>query len=74
MSWSNVTIPDRFSRPVEMAERIRMLEFELKDKTKTIDSLYSELENIFAALKEYQEISISLGKETLQVKLVEVQS
>lgn len=69
MTWTNITIPDRHSHQVQQGEKMRLLEFEIRDKEKTIDFLYKELENIFESLKENKEVKITYGKETIIARL-----
>lgn len=71
MTWTNITIPDRHSHQVQQGEKMRLLEFEIRDKEKTIDFLYKELENIFESLKENKEVKITYGKETITARLIE---
>ena len=71
MTWTNITIPDRNSHQVQQGEKMRLLEFEIRDKEKTIDFLYKELENIFESLKENKEVKITYGKETITARLIE---
>lgn len=70
-TWTNITIPDRFESLTQAFEKIRLLEFQLNFEQEKNNHLYKELENIYKALKENKQITLTYEKQTIKAKLVE---
>lgn len=70
-TWTNVTIPDRFSSLQQCYDKIAELEFRNQRLNEKLNSYEKELSNIFDSLKENKEITITSYKETIKARLVE---
>lgn len=71
MSWTNITIPDRFSTIEQCHEKIAVLEFKNKRLNDKLDWYEREFRNLFNAAKEHKEIELTEHKETIKLRLVE---
>jgi hypothetical protein len=71
MSWTNITIPDRFSTSEQCLEKIAELEFKNKRMNEKLDWYEREFRNLFLAAKEFKEIELTEGKEKIKLRLVE---
>lgn len=71
MAYTNITIPERFSTISQLREKIRYLEFKLKEEQNLSEDLFKELENIPEAIEQYGYVDIEWrGKKMKLVKFI----
>ena len=71
MIWTNITLPNRFDINTQYEDKISDLEYKISRYEKRISWYEEEFRNIFDALKEVKEITITSGKETITAVLKE---
>lgn len=68
MTWTNITIPDRFSTIAMQSDTIIRQEHTIEMLNAKLDTYEKELRNIFDAAVEHGYVEITYGKE--KIKLV----
>lgn len=71
MSYTNATIPNRYSSISICNDKIKKLEFENKLLNEKLDAYEKEFYNIFEAIKDYGFIEFKDERGKLIMKLVE---
>jgi len=69
MTWTNITIPDRFSTTSQQSDIIQRQEHTIAMLNSKLDIYEKELQNIFDAAVKFGYVDITYGKEKIKLVL-----